>query len=70
MSLNFVGEVDSVLRDAIKVLHSPNESGEKIRMILDELIKVTRKTEPLLKTQIIIDRILLSESLWTVKDVD
>lgn len=40
MSLNVCGEVDPVLRTAVKVLNSSTQSAEKIRIILDDLIKV------------------------------
>lgn len=40
MALNIAGEVDPVLRTAVKVLHSQSQSGEKIRLMLDDLIKV------------------------------
>lgn len=40
MALSITGEVDPVLKTAVKVLHSSSQSGEKIRLMLDDLIKV------------------------------
>lgn len=41
-----MSEVDSVLKSAIKVLNSSSDGAEKIRIMLDEIIKVVAYWEP------------------------
>lgn len=39
--MNTTAEVDTVLRNAMKYLNSPEFGPEKIRILLDEIIKVS-----------------------------